>query len=126
MEGSQKMDAKRLGHFRKLLLDEKQRVYNQTRNSFKDELQISQDDLPDETDLAVSEVNQSLVFKLKDRERMMLQKIDEALARLDEGSFGVCADCEENIEPKRLEVSPMSTHCISCKEQAEHKQKIYA
>ncbi len=90
------------------------------------ELNISQDDLPDEADLAATEINQNLVFKLRDRERQLLSKINEALHRMDEGSFGTCIDCEEPIEPKRLEARPVSTLCLKCKEQQEHREKIYA
>lgn len=120
------MDAKALSRFRKLLTEEKQRILNNSKNALKNELALSPDDLPDETDLAASEINQNLVFKLRDRERQLLAKIDEALARIDEGSFGSCAECEEPIEPRRLEARPVSTLCIACKEKEEHREKIYA
>ncbi len=120
------MEAKTLAKYKKLLLEEKQRLLNNSKNAVKHELALSPDDLPDETDLAASEVNQNLVFKLRDRERQLLTKIDEALGRMDEGSFGVCEDCEEPIEPRRLEARPVSTMCIACKEKQEHREKIYA
>ena len=120
------MDAKLLAKYRKLLLEEKQRILNNSKNALQNELVLSPDDLPDETDLAASEISQNLVFKLRDRERQLLSKIDEALARMDEGHFGTCQDCEEPIEPRRLEARPMSTLCIACKEKQEHKEKIYA
>lgn len=120
------MDAKTLGKFKKALLDEKQRLLNNSKNAVKHELALSPDDLPDETDLAASEINQNLVFKLRDRERQLLVKIDQALARMDEGVFGICEDCEEPIEPKRLEARPVSTMCIACKERQEHREKIFA
>lgn len=120
------MDAKTLNKYRKLLLEEKQRLLNNSKNALKNELSLSPDDLPDETDLAASEINQNLIFKLRDRERQLLAKIDEALGRIDEGSFGTCADCEEPIETRRLEARPVSTLCIACKEKQEHREKIYA
>ena len=120
------MDAKTLNRYRKLLLEEKQRILNNSKNALKNEISLSQDDLPDETDLAASEINQNLVFKLRDRERQLLSKIDEALGRMDEGTFGMCEDCEEPIEPRRLEARPVSTLCIACKEKQEHREKIYA
>ena len=120
------MDAKGLGRFRKLLTEEKQRILNNSKNALKNELALSPDDLPDETDLAASEINQNLVFKLRDRERQLLAKIDEALSRIEDGTFGSCADCEEPIEPRRLEARPVSTLCIACKEKEEHREKIYA
>jgi DnaK suppressor protein len=120
------MEAKTLARYRKLLLEEKQRILNNSKNALKNELALSPDDLPDETDLAASEINQNLVFKLRDRERQLLSKIDEALARMDEGTFGTCQECEEPIEPRRLEARPVSTLCIACKERQEHREKIYA
>ena len=120
------MDARTLSKFRKLLLDEKQRMLNNSKQSLRTELKVSPDDLPDETDLAANEITQNLVFKLRERERLLLKKIDDALAKVDEGTFGVCEDCEENIEPRRLEARPVSTLCIACKEREEHREKIYA
>lgn len=120
------MDAATMARYRKLLLEEKQRILNNSKNAVKNELALSPDDLPDETDLAASEINQNLVFKLRDRERQLLSKIDEALGRMDEGTFGTCIDCEEPIEPRRLEARPVSEFCLSCKEKQEHREKIYA
>src|SRR6185312_2878984 len=105
-------------------LEEKQRILNNAKHALKNELAVAQDDLMDETDLAASEVNQNLVFKLRDRER--LSKIDEAMGRIEDGSFGACAECEEPIEARRLEARPMSTLCIACKEKQEHREQIYA
>ena len=120
------MDAKVLTKFRKLLLDEKQRLLNNSKEPIKNDLALSTDDLPDETDLAASELNQALIFKLRDRERRTLGQIDETLSRMDDGTFGVCESCEEPIEVRRLEARPTSTFCVGCQERQEHKQKIYA
>lgn len=120
------MDSKTIARYRKTLLEEKQRILNNSKNALENDLTISTDDLPDETDLAASEINQNLVFKLRDRERNLLSKIDEALSRMDDGTFGTCEECEEPIEPKRLEARPVSTMCIACKERQEHREKIYA
>jgi DnaK suppressor protein len=120
------MDAKLVIKYRKLLLEEKQRILNNSKNALKNEISLSPDDLSDETDLAASEISQNLVFKLRDRERQLLTKIDEALGRMDEGNFGTCQECEEPIEPRRLEARPVSTLCIACKEKQEHRDKIYA
>jgi len=120
------MDAKTLARFRSALIAEKQRLLNNSKNALKSELALSPDDLADETDLAASEISQNLIFRLRDRERQLMAKIDEALERMDEGTFGICEDCEEPIEPKRLEARPVSTLCVACKEKLEHRQKIYA
>ena len=120
------MNAKQLAKFKKVLLDEKQRILNNSKKTLENEINISPDDLPDESDLATTELSQNLIFKLRDRERQLLNKINEALARMDQGHFGVCESCEEPIEPKRLEARPVSTLCLSCQEREEHREKIYA
>ena len=120
------MEAKTVARYRKVLLEEKQRLLNNSKNAIRQELTLSPDDLPDETDLAASEISQNLIFKLRDRERQLLVKIDEALGRMDEGTFGTCVDRDAPIEPRRLEARPVSTLCIACKERQEHREKIYA
>lgn len=120
------MDQKQLMKFKKILLEEKQRLLNNSKNTVTNEINISQDDLPDETDLAATELNQNLIFKLRERERQVLDSIDRALARVDEGTFGTCEECEEPIEPRRLEARPITTLCIACKELDERREKIYA
>lgn len=119
------MDQKNLVKFKKILLEEKQRVLNNTRKSL-DEIKVDLDDLPDETDMAATEINQTLAFKLRDRERLLLAKIDAALEKIEVGSFGICESCEEPIEPRRLEARPVSTLCINCKEHKEHRKKVFA
>ncbi|MEW6057683.1 MAG: TraR/DksA C4-type zinc finger protein [Bdellovibrionota bacterium] len=119
------MEKKNLVKFKKLLLEEKQRIINNSRKDL-DDIKIDIDDLPDETDLAATEVSQTLAFKLRDRERLLLAKIDQALEKIEDGTFGVCESCEEPIEPRRLEARPVSTLCIACKEMEEHREKIFA
>jgi DnaK suppressor protein len=123
--GGVHMEQKQMNKFKKLLLEEKQKLLNSSRKSL-DDIKVDVDDLPDETDLAASEVSQTLAFKLRDRERLMLSKIDEALEKIEEGNFGICETCEEPIEVKRLEARPVSTLCLSCKEQEEHREKVFA
>jgi len=119
------MDKKKLNKFKKFLLAEKQRIMN---NAFKnlEELKVDENDLPDENDLAATEVNQTLAFKLRDRERLLLGKVDQALAKIEEGTFGICEDCEEPIEVRRLEARPVSGLCLGCKERQEHREKVFA
>jgi len=57
---------------------------------------------------------------------MLLGKIHSALGRIEDGSFGLCESCEEEIEQRRLNARPVSTMCISCKEMHERKEKVYA
>ena len=120
------MKAKELEKFKKLLLAQKAELLNNTKRLLQEEAQHSSDDLADETDLAASEINQNLTLKLRDRERMLIQKVESALAKIENGSYGTCEECEEPIEPKRLEARPVATLCIACKEEQEHKERVFA
>ena len=120
------MDVQTIHKFKGILLAERERLLNISKESIKNDLNISPDDLPDEADLAASEINQSLTFELRNRERVMISKINTAIQKIHEGTFGLCSMCEEEIEKRRLEARPFSTLCVACQEQTEHREKVYA
>jgi len=62
-------------------------------------------------------------LRIRDRERKLIIKIQEALDRIEDGSFGVCETCGEEISQKRLEARPVTTQCIDCKSEAEQREK---
>jgi len=119
------MDATQLAHFKMLLLREKQNILNQSKLSRENELTISSDDLADEVDLATSEVQQHLVFQMRDRERQMLHQIDSALGRIDSGTYGICEETEEPIELKRLKLMPWTRLSAAGAEIREGKKKRF-
>jgi DnaK suppressor protein len=120
------MKKKDLQRFAERLRDEKTKILNHTERAKKEDITLSSDDLADEVDLASSELNQSVALRLRDRERLLLHKIEIALSKIDAGTFGVCDTCEEPIEVKRLEARPVANLCIRCKEAQERAEKIYA
>lgn len=120
------MKKKDLQKFAERLRDEKSRVLSHTEKTKHEDMTLSTDDLADEVDLASSELSQNMALRLKDRERLLLHKIELALAKIEAGTFGICESCEEPIELKRLEARPVAELCISCKEQQELNEKIYA
>ena len=120
------LKKKDLQRFTTRLKEDKAKILNQLEKTAKADLQLSADDLPDEVDLASSELNQSMGLRLRDRERSLLQKIEMALAKIEEGTYGICEVCEEAIEAKRLEVRPVAEMCIRCKEAQEHEEKLLA
>jgi DnaK suppressor protein len=126
LKGGFKMDVQTITKFKRILFAERERLLNLSKESIKFDLNTSTDDLPDEADLAASEINQSLTFELRNRERVMIAKINTALQKIQEGTFGLCESCEEGIEKRRLDARPFSTLCVSCQEQHEHREKIYA
>jgi DnaK suppressor protein len=86
---------------------------------------LDTDDLPDEMDLASSEYNQSMIFRLRGREKVLLAKIDRALEKIEKGEFGICESCDEEISLKRLEARPVTTLCIRCKEEQEKMERSF-
>jgi DnaK suppressor protein len=120
------MKKKDLSRFADRLRDEKAKILNHTEKTGKEGLTLLPEDLADEVDLASSELNQSVTLRLRDREMLLLKKIEEALAKIDSGTFGICEACEEPIEPKRLEARPVAELCIRCKEAQELEEKTSA
>ena len=119
------MNAKESKRFKKMLEDSKLALLQSAKKTLMEESNFDTDDLPDEIDLASSEYAQSMVFRLRDREKFLLKKIDKALQRIEEGTFGICERCEEPINAKRLEARPVTTLCIRCKAEQDKKEKSY-
>jgi DnaK suppressor protein len=121
-EGLKKKDLKR---FREILHEKKEEILKNAKRTLNEDMTLDADDMPDEMDLASSEYLQSFTFRLRGREKTFLKKIDHALAKIDEGTFGVCEECDEPISIKRLEARPETTLCIRCKEDQERMEKAY-
>jgi len=81
------------------------------------------ENFPDPTDRASLESNRNSVLRIRDRERKLIFKIQEALKRLDDGEFGICEQCEQEIGIERLKARPVTTLCIDCKSTQEFEEK---
>ena len=81
------------------------------------------ENVPDPNDRATIESGRSFELRIRDRERKLLSKIEQALERVEEGEFGICDDCGEEIGIKRLEARPVTTLCIDCKTAQETKER---
>ena len=119
------MKKKELTRFKQLLEDMKNDIMKNARKTLAEEAEIDVNDLPDENDLASSETIQSMIFRLRDREKFLLGKIHRALEKINEGTYGVCESCGDEIPPKRLEVRPVTEYCIQCKEDLEKEERSY-
>jgi DnaK suppressor protein len=119
------LNSKDIKRFRKMLEESKKALLMNARKTLMEESNFDTDDLPDEIDLASSEYTQSMIFRLRDREKFLLKKIERALQRMDAGTFGTCERCEDEISAKRLEARPVTTLCIRCKDEQEKKEKSY-
>lgn len=120
------MNKKDLKRFYDLLSAERTNLVKKANKTLTEEATLDVSELPDEIDQASAEYNQSFTFRLRDREKFYLSKIDRALKKIDEGDFGVCESCGEDISIKRLEARPVTTLCIRCKEEQEMEERSYA
>ena len=121
-EGLKKKELKR---FRDLLLEKKEEILKNAKRTLNEDMTLDQDDLPDEMDLASSEYLQSFEFRLRGREKSLLSKLDLALKKIEDGTFGICEVCDEPIGKKRLEARPETNLCIKCKEDQERDERTF-
>ncbi|MGE3973068.1 MAG: TraR/DksA family transcriptional regulator [Bdellovibrionales bacterium] len=119
------MKTRDLERFKKILLHQKSSLLNKSV-WFKEENQKAKEQSGDEIDHATSEIHLNLDIRLHERERVLIQKIETALAKMSVGRYGRCEDCEEPLDLKRLEARPVATLCIACKEDQEDREKFYA
>jgi len=112
-------------HFKQRLLDERARVqealdylHEENPGSMEDETQeIPSDNHP--ADYASITVDREIDYTLEENEERVLVAIDDALKRIDDGTFGTCRSCEQQIALERLEALPYTTHCVDCKRKEE-------
>ena len=107
--------------FKKLFEDQKAGLLYSYKLMNEDFI-LKSDDLSDESDLSSATLEQAMRVQLRSREALFLKKIDEALLKIQSGTFGTCECCEEEIEVSRLEVRPTANLCISCKESEEVRE----
>jgi len=119
------LKKKDLKRFKEILEEKRDTVLANAKKTLNEDMTLDVDDLPDEMDLASSEYLQSFQFRLRGREKVFLKKIDYALAKIEDGTFGMCESCDEPISIKRLEARPETTLCIRCKEDQERAEKDY-
>lgn len=120
------MDSAHLEEFRQLLNEEKRRLLKKAAHTIKNEIELSKDDMADEADLASALTDQNLSLRLRGRERSLIDKIDLAIVRIEQGEFGECVVCGDDIEINRLRARPVTTMCIACKEDQERRERLYS
>ncbi len=119
------MNKAQLKRFKGLLEEKRDEILKKAKQTLNEDMALDASDLPDEMDLASSEYLQSLTFRLRGREKVFLDKIDKALLKIENNTFGMCESCEEEISAKRLEARPETTLCIRCKEDQERAEKDF-
>lgn len=118
------MNDRQREYFKNKLLKWKSDILKESRGTL-DTLQDQSDKLPDMADRASSETDRSIELRARDRQRKLIGKIDEALRRIEDGSYGYCEETGEPISLKRLDARPIATLSIEAQERHERREKIY-
>lgn len=113
------MRPEQLAHFKEILLTQLREHTNNVRDDQAAALELSDDGVKDSMDLSVMDVNKELALRLGDRESQMVADIDQALLRIKEGSYGVCARCNKPIDERRLEAMPTARYDADCQTRLE-------
>jgi len=118
------MNERQREHFRRKLLLWKEDLLRESRETLAT-LQNESENHPDIADRASSESDRAIELRARDRQRKLISKIDAALLRIEEGSYGYCEDTGEPISLKRLEARPIATLSIEAQERHERREKVY-
>jgi DnaK suppressor protein len=113
------MQEERLAHFKEILIAQLRGHANNVRDDQAAALELSDDGVKDSMDLSVMDVNKELALRRGDRESQMIADIDQALLRIKEGSYGICARCNKPIDERRLEALPTARFDAECQAHLE-------
>jgi DnaK suppressor protein len=114
-----KVSKKELERYRRLLDEKKSSLSQEIAKTRSAEEETTEESTQDIADKAVSSYTREFLYSLTDGERGTLLQIDEALARIDEGSYGFCTNCGQPMAEKRLTAVPWAPYCVDCQELAE-------
>jgi DnaK suppressor protein len=109
-----KLDKKTIERFRKILLKEREKIIGDVKQMDESSKEMGQDGIQDIGDEAATIYNKQILLTLNENERMRLRELDEALDRIENGTYGVCEECGEPIGLKRLEVRTVAKYCVPC------------
>ncbi len=109
--------------FLKVLQENRQKLIENAKRAMSGDVHLDPNDFPDEIDTASSESGLAFIGRLRERERVLIQKIESALQKIEDGTYGVCSSCEEDIGLERLMARPVADLCIDCKSQQERLER---
>ena len=130
MKSKDKAKTDKNPSMREQKLQEIKKKLGEQRDALLSGAGIALNSLPDETifpelgDQASAEIDRNFMLRLRGRERKLLKKIDEAMEKIEKGTYGICEVCGEEINIKRLEARPVTTMCIECKTEQEEEEKL--
>lgn len=116
------MNQKDLDYFKEYLAERLKELLSQAEDTVSDMTGPS-DSFPDPTDRASLEADRNFMLRIRDREHKLIKKIKKALDRIENGTFGICETCGEDISVNRLKARPVTTQCIDCKTKEEAMEK---
>lgn len=108
------MDAQKLEHFRNLLLNQLRENSEQVRTDQAAALELYDDGVKDSVDLSVQDLNKEIALRLGERSSKVVADIDQALLRIEEGTYGICVRCSQPIDERRLEAIPTARYDAAC------------
>ena len=118
------MNERQRFYFRAKLLDWKEELLRESRETLE-HLQDENQNHPDIVDRASSETDRAIELRARDRQRKLIAKIEAALARIEDGSYGYCEETGEPISLRRLDARPIATFSIEAQERHERREKVY-
>ena len=118
------MNERQREYFRVKLLNWKEDILKESRETLA-HLQDDNNILPDLADRASTETDRSLELRTRDRQRKLISKIDAALQRIEDGTYGFCEETGEPISLKRLDARPIATLSIEAQERHERRERVY-
>jgi DnaK suppressor protein len=118
------MNERQRDYFRSKLLAWKEEILREAKETLQN-LQHENQNHPDLADRASSETDRAIELRARDRQRKLIAKIEEALQRIDDGTYGFCEETGEPISLKRLEARPIATLSIEAQERHERRERVY-
>lgn len=109
--------------FKKILEAQRDELLGNAQKTITGDIHLDPDDFPDEIDAASSEMTLAFQGRLRERERGLIAKIEQALRKIEEGVYGECEACGEEISMKRIEARPVAELCIDCKAEQEKLER---
>ncbi|MDP9269330.1 MAG: TraR/DksA family transcriptional regulator [Acidobacteriota bacterium] len=121
-DSARTMDKKKIEQYKKRLEERQQELRRIVSRNVQDGRDADLESAQDIADKAANSYTKEFLFSQSNNERQLLAQVEEALARIREGTFGECANCGKEMNPKRLEAVPWAKYCIECQEKMENGQ----
>lgn len=115
------LTKKQLSFLKDYIQAERERILNSSQIG-EDELELKSDDRMDDVDQASAEYERSQMLRFRNRDLLYAKKLMHALEKIEEGDYGICEECGDDIRFERLKARPTAELCISCKDEAEREE----